>query len=100
MTVSFVTVLIARTARITCAERHTHTHTHKTTTVILSAHARRGLINTYLAFILALVVKVGYAINYIYSSESFREHGKNTSLRLHQVPCVNFAMITIGGSLQ
>ena len=43
MTVSFVTLLIARTARITCADRHTHTHTHKTTTVTLSAHVRRGL---------------------------------------------------------
>ena len=41
-TVSFVTLLIARTARIACADRHTHTH--KTTTVTLSAHARRGLI--------------------------------------------------------
>ena len=47
-TISFVTLLIARTARIACADRHTHTyihtHTHKTTTVTLSAHARRGLI--------------------------------------------------------
>ena len=41
-TVSFVTLLIARTTRIACADRHTHTHTyihtHKTTTVTLSAH--------------------------------------------------------------
>ena len=42
-TVSFVTLLIARTARIACADRHTYTHTHKTTTVTLSAHACRGL---------------------------------------------------------
>ena len=46
--VSFVILLIARTARIACADRHTyrhtHTHTHETTTVTLSAHARRGLI--------------------------------------------------------
>ena len=42
-TVSFITLLIARTARIACADRHTHTHTHKTTTVTLSAHAHRGL---------------------------------------------------------
>ena len=50
--VSFVTLLIARTARIACADRHTHTyihtHTHKTTTVTLSAHARRGLMNVRL----------------------------------------------------
>ena len=39
-TVSFVILLIVRTARIACADRHTH----KTTTVTLSAHARRGLI--------------------------------------------------------
>ena len=51
-TVSFVTLLIARTARIACADRHTHTHTyihthtHKTTTVTLSAHVRRGLMKT------------------------------------------------------
>ena len=42
-TISFVTLLIARTARIACADRHTHTH--KTTTVTLSAHAYRGLIS-------------------------------------------------------
>ena len=49
---SFVILLIARTARIACSDRHTdththiHTHTHETTTVTLSAHAHRGLINT------------------------------------------------------
>ena len=37
---SFVILLIARTARIACADRHTY----KTTTVILTEHARRGLI--------------------------------------------------------
>ena len=36
--------LIARTARIACADRQTYTHTHKTTTVTLAAHACRGLI--------------------------------------------------------
>ena len=49
---SFVILLIVRTARIACSDRHTdihththtHTHTHETTTVTLSAHARRGLI--------------------------------------------------------
>ena len=50
---SFVILLTARTARIACSDRHTyrqtdrqtdtHTHTHGTTTVTLSAHARRGL---------------------------------------------------------
>ena len=48
---SFVILLIARTARIACSDRHTyiqtgrqtHTHTHETSTVTLSAHARRGL---------------------------------------------------------
>ena len=52
---SFVILLIARTARIACSDRHTyiHTyiqtdrHTHKTTTVTLSAHARRGLITAH-----------------------------------------------------
>ena len=45
--VSFVILLIARTARIACADRHTdtHTHTHETTTVTLAVHARRGLIS-------------------------------------------------------
>ena len=47
---SFVILLIARTARIACADRHTdrqtdrQTHTHETTTITLAAHARRGLI--------------------------------------------------------
>ena len=40
--VSFVVLLIARTARIACADRHTDTH--ETTTVTLAAHARRWLI--------------------------------------------------------
>ena len=51
-TVSFVTLLIARTARIACADRHTYTHTHKMTTVTLSAHARRGLIMALLNCVL------------------------------------------------
>ena len=42
--VSFVILLIARTARIACADRHTHTHTHTRQLLTLSAHARRGLI--------------------------------------------------------
>ena len=46
---SFVILLTARTARIACSDRHTETHTHETTTVTLSAHARRGLIMTILA---------------------------------------------------
>ena len=37
--VSFVILLIARTARIACADRHTHTHTHETTTVIVELPA-------------------------------------------------------------
>ena len=43
---SFVILLIARTAGIACADRHTYmqTHTHATTTVTLSAHVCRGLI--------------------------------------------------------
>ena len=47
---SFVILLIARTARIACSDRHTdrqtdrHTHTHtRQLPVTLSAHARRGL---------------------------------------------------------
>ena len=51
--VSFVILLIARTARIACVDRHTdrqtdrqtHTHTHETTTVTLAAHTRRRLIS-------------------------------------------------------
>ena len=43
MMVSFVILLIARTARIACADRQTD-ETHETTTVTLAAHARRGLI--------------------------------------------------------
>ena len=38
--VSFIILLIARTARIACADRHTDRHTHRTTTVTLAAHAR------------------------------------------------------------
>ena len=51
---SFVILLTACTARIACSDRQTdiqtdiqtqtHTHTHETTTVTLSAHARRGII--------------------------------------------------------
>ena len=45
MTVYFVILLIARTARIACADKHTyiHTHTHETTNVTLAAHAHRRL---------------------------------------------------------
>ena len=45
---SFVILRTACTARIACSDRHTYIHTdrqtHETTTVTLSAHARRGLI--------------------------------------------------------
>ena len=40
---SFVILLIARTARIACVDRHTH----ETTTVTLTAHVRRGLISNH-----------------------------------------------------
>ena len=40
---TFVILLIARTARIACADRQTDRQTHETTTVTLDAHARRGL---------------------------------------------------------
>ena len=43
--VSFVILLIARTARIACADRHIDTHTHGTTTITVAAHAHRGLMN-------------------------------------------------------
>ena len=42
--VSFVILLIARTARIACADRHADRQARATTTVTLAAHARRGLI--------------------------------------------------------
>ena len=45
---SFVILLIARTARIACSDRHTDIHTHETTTVTLSAYALRGLITFHL----------------------------------------------------
>ena len=49
--VFFVMPLIARTARIACADRQTDKH--ETTTVTLAAHARRGLIiMKYIVFIL------------------------------------------------
>ena len=44
MMASFVILLIARTARIACADRHTH----ETTSVTLSAYVRRGLITIIL----------------------------------------------------
>ena len=43
MMVSFIILLIAHTARIACADRHTDTH--ETTTVTIAVHARRGLIS-------------------------------------------------------
>ena len=46
LTASFVILLIAHTARIACSDRHTYIHTHETTTVTLSAHARRGLMKS------------------------------------------------------
>ena len=54
-----------------------HTYTHDNYYNPRCAHAHRGLINTYLAFILALVVKVGYAyILTIQFQNSFMEfHG-------------------------
>ena len=42
---SSVILLVVRTARIACSDRHTDIHTHETTTVSLSTHAPRGLIN-------------------------------------------------------
>ena len=64
--VSFVILLIARTARIACSDRHTYIqtdrqtdrHTHETTTVTLSAHARRGLIKGSDYILLAAGIKV------------------------------------------
>ena len=58
---SFVILLIARTARIACADRHTH----KTTTVTLSAHARQRLFNiaanltfnTMASFVILLIAR-------------------------------------------
>ena len=66
---SFVILLTARTARIACSDRHTsyintnkrtNRQTHETTTVTLSAHARRGLIST--AHSLAKKLKVIEAV--------------------------------------
>ena len=42
--VSFVILLVARTARIACADRQTDRQNDKPSTVTLAAHARRGLI--------------------------------------------------------
>ena len=42
--VSFVILLVARTARIACADRQTDRHNDKPSTVPLAANVRRGLI--------------------------------------------------------
>ena len=42
--VSFIILLIARTARIACPDRQTERQNDKPSTVTLAAHARRGLI--------------------------------------------------------
>ena len=42
--VSFIILLIARTARIACPDRQTDRQNDKPSTVTLAAHARRGLI--------------------------------------------------------
>ena len=44
--VSFVILLVARTARIACADRQTYRQNDKPSTVTLAVHARRGLINS------------------------------------------------------
>ena len=43
--VSFVILLVARTARIACADRQTDRQNDKPSTVTRAAHARRGLIS-------------------------------------------------------
>ena len=45
--VSFVILLVARTARIACADRQTDRQNDKPSTVTLAEHARRGLIILY-----------------------------------------------------
>ena len=52
--VSFVILLIARTSRIACADRHTDIH--ETTTVTLAAHARRGLMRVSLYSLALLTI--------------------------------------------
>ena len=44
--VSFVILLVARTARIACADRQTDRQNDKPSTVTLAAHARRGLMKS------------------------------------------------------
>ena len=65
--VSFVILLIARTARIVCADRHTDIqtdrHTHETTTVTLAAHACRGLIIIIIMIIIIMIIII-IIINY------------------------------------
>ena len=65
MMVSFVILLIARTARIACADRHTYRHTHETTTVTLAAHERRGLMNKEVGMLLPKkeLIQVEYITN-------------------------------------
>ena len=61
---SFVILLIACTARIACSDRHAYiqtdrqTDTHETTTVTLSAHARRGLMTTASGTLWEIVLRI------------------------------------------
>ena len=53
--VSFVILLVARTARIACADRQTDRQNDKPSTVTLAAHAHRGLIITDVDEILVVI---------------------------------------------
>ena len=84
--VSFVILLIARTARIACVDgqtdRHTDKHTHETTTVTLSAHARRGLnmgITTTLGHTLLYIKFISYRKSTIPATPIFVHYSITTT---------------------
>ena len=80
---SFVILLTARTARIACSDVQTYIQTHETTTVTLSAHARRGLIIvimfTTLSYFLILMQSF-VMLSYIYNA-TLSDYIKGQSIR-------------------
>ena len=68
---SFVILLIARTARIACVDRHTYRDTHETTTVTLAAHACAPRVN-YVSTCVRLLSTIRHVLSYLswlYKSE-------------------------------
>ena len=74
--VSFIIHLIARTARIACPDRQTDRQNDKPSTVTLAAHARRGLMQTW------VLVSSRNAYQILKVHLTSLEETKNTSLTL------------------